>query len=117
MQQSSYLRMPHWCFGRVLGFADGFFMGTAPSFVRWRCAQYDGIVALAACEHFGRSRRVIPMMMVVLMAGIGLLLAGLVTVGLGIQMELSFGNTLILTGAIARSEERRVGKEGRCGMV
>ncbi len=41
------------------------------------------------------------MMMVVLMAGIGLLLAGLVTVGLGIQMELSFGNTLILTGAIA----------------
>jgi hypothetical protein len=41
------------------------------------------------------------MMAVVLLAGIGLLLAGLVTVGLGIQLELSFGNTLILTGAIA----------------
>ena len=41
------------------------------------------------------------MMIVMLMAGIGLLLAGLVTVGLGIQLELSFGNTLILTGAIA----------------
>jgi hypothetical protein len=41
------------------------------------------------------------MMFVVLMAGIGLLLAGLLTVGLGIQMDLSFGNTLILTGAIA----------------
>src|SRR5216684_980866 len=77
------------------------FAGTAPTFVRWRCAQYDGIVALAACEHFGRSRRVIPMMVVLLMAGIGLLLAGLLTVGLGIQMDLSFGNTLILTGAIA----------------
>jgi hypothetical protein len=41
------------------------------------------------------------MMAVVLLAGIGLLLAGLVTVGLGIQLDLSFGNTLILTGAIA----------------
>jgi hypothetical protein len=41
------------------------------------------------------------MMLVLLMAGIGLLLAGLLTVGLGIQMDLSFGNTLILTGAIA----------------
>jgi hypothetical protein len=41
------------------------------------------------------------MMFVLLMAGIGLLLAGLLTVGLGIQMDLSFGNTLILTGAIA----------------
>src|SRR6267142_6390654 len=33
-----------------------FFAGTAPTFVRWRCAQYDSILALAACEHFGRSR-------------------------------------------------------------
>ena len=40
------------------------------------------------------------MMLVVLIAGIGLLLAGLVTVALGIQLDLSFGNTLILTGAI-----------------
>jgi len=39
-------------------------------------------------------------MVVALIVGIGLLLAGLLTVGLGIQLELSFGNTLILTGAI-----------------
>jgi hypothetical protein len=37
---------------------------------------------------------------VLLIAGIGLLLAGLVTVGFGIELDLSFGNTLILTGAI-----------------
>src|SRR6267378_460081 len=35
---------------------NGVFSGTAPTFVRWRCAQYDSILALAACEHFGRSR-------------------------------------------------------------
>ncbi len=40
------------------------------------------------------------MVAVLLIAGIGLLLAGLVTVGLGIQLDLSFGNTLILTGAV-----------------
>ena len=40
------------------------------------------------------------MMLVVLIAGIGLLVAGLVTVGLGIELDLSFGNTLLLTGAI-----------------
>src|SRR5512140_1105882 len=40
------------------------------------------------------------MMLVVLIAGIGLLLAGLVTVGLGIELELSFGNTLLLAGVI-----------------
>jgi hypothetical protein len=40
------------------------------------------------------------MMHVVLIAGIGLVLAGLVTVVLGIQLDLSLGNTLILTGAI-----------------
>ncbi len=39
-------------------------------------------------------------MIVVLIAGIGLLLAGLVTVGFGIQLDLSFGNTLILAGAV-----------------
>jgi hypothetical protein len=43
---------------------------------------------------------VISMMIVLLIAGIGILLAGLVTVGLGIELDLSFGNTLILTGAI-----------------
>jgi hypothetical protein len=41
------------------------------------------------------------MMVVLLIGGIGVLLAGLVTVGLGIQMDLSFGNTLILSGTVA----------------
>ena len=41
------------------------------------------------------------MLVAMLIAGIGLLLAGLLTVGFGIQLDLSFGNTLILTGAIA----------------
>jgi len=40
------------------------------------------------------------MMIVLLIAGIGTLLAGLATVGLGIELDLSFGNTLIQTGAI-----------------
>jgi hypothetical protein len=40
------------------------------------------------------------MMLVVLIAAIGLLLAGLVTIGLGIELDLSFGNTLVLAGAI-----------------
>jgi hypothetical protein len=40
------------------------------------------------------------MMIVLLIAGIGMLLAGLATVGLGIELDLSFGNTLIQTGAI-----------------
>jgi hypothetical protein len=40
------------------------------------------------------------MMVVLLTVGAGLLLAGLLTVGLGIQLELSFGNTLILSGTV-----------------
>ena len=40
-------------------------------------------------------------MVVLLIAGLGLVLAGLLTVGFGVQLELSFGNTLILAGAIA----------------
>ena len=40
-------------------------------------------------------------MVVLLIAGIGLVLAGLLTVGFGVQVDLSFGNTLILAGAIA----------------
>jgi hypothetical protein len=42
----------------------------------------------------------ISMMVALLIAGIGMLLAGLVTVVLGIELDLSFGNTLILAGAI-----------------
>jgi hypothetical protein len=40
------------------------------------------------------------MVAVLLIAGIGLLLAGLLTVGYGILLDLSLGNTLILAGAI-----------------
>lgn len=40
------------------------------------------------------------MMAVLLVAGIGMLLVGLLTMGFGIQLDLSFGNTLILVGAI-----------------
>src|ERR1700687_2939885 len=40
------------------------------------------------------------MMLLVLIPGIGLLVAGLVTVGLGVELDLSFGNTLLLAGAI-----------------
>ena len=77
-------------------------MGTAGVIVRWRCAQYDGIVAKAACAHFECGRGVISMVAVLLIAGIGLLLAGLVAIGFGIPVkEFSFGNTLILAGTIA----------------
>jgi hypothetical protein len=42
------------------------------------------------------------MMVVILIAGIGCLLAGLVAIGFGIPVkEFSFGNTLILAGAVA----------------
>ena len=42
------------------------------------------------------------MMVVMLVAGIGLVLAGLLAIGLGIPVkEFSFGNTLILTGVMA----------------
>ena len=40
------------------------------------------------------------MMAVLLLAGFGLLLGGLLTVALGIQLDLSFGNTLVLAGAL-----------------
>jgi hypothetical protein len=49
---------------------------------------------------FQRGQGVISMVVVLLIAGIGLLLVGLLTVGFGIQLELSLGNTLIFTGAI-----------------
>src|SRR5258707_10376583 len=42
------------------------------------------------------------MMVLLLIAGIGFLLAGVLTIGLGIPVkEFSFGNTLILTGTVA----------------
>ena len=76
--------------------------GTSPVIAGWRCAQYDGIVALAAVSIFGRGRGVSSMMVVLLIAGIGFLLAGLLGIGFGIPVkEFSFGNTLILTGVVA----------------
>jgi hypothetical protein len=58
-------------------------------------------VALTACEHFERGPGVSLMMVVMLIAGIGCLLAGLLAIGFGIPVqEFSFGNTLILSGAV-----------------
>jgi hypothetical protein len=58
-------------------------------------------VASAACEYFERGPGVILMMIVMLVAGIGCLLAGLLAIGFGIPVqEFSFGNTLILSGAV-----------------
>src|SRR5258705_1888234 len=77
------------------------FWGTLCRIAGWRCTHYDGIVALAVCEHFGRSRGVSSMMVGMLVAGIGLVLAGLLAIGFGIPIkEFSVGNTLILTGVI-----------------
>jgi hypothetical protein len=59
-------------------------------------------VAKAACEHFERGRGVSSMMGAVLIAGIGVLLAGLLAIGYGIPIkEFGFGNTLIIAGAVA----------------
>jgi len=75
--------------------------GTTATIAGWRGAQYDGIVASAACGYFKRGPRVSLMMVVMLVAGIGCLLAGLLAIGFGIPVkEFSFGNTLILTGAV-----------------
>jgi hypothetical protein len=54
---------------------------------------------MAVCEHFGRSREVSSMMVGMLVAAIGLVLAGLLAIGFGIQdKEFSLGSTLILAG-------------------
>jgi hypothetical protein len=75
--------------------------GTTTAIAGWRGAQYDGIVASAACGYFERGPRVGLMMVVMLVAGIGCLLVGLLAIGFGIPVkEFSFGNTLILTGAV-----------------
>ena len=72
-----------------------------PEIGGWRCAQYDGIVAMAAGEHFGRGQGVSSMRgVVLLLTAIGWLLAGLVAIGFGIQInEFSLGNTLIVAKA------------------
>ena len=73
--------------------------------LRWQ-ATNDGRsganVTVAAVSLSGRGRGVISMMVVLLIAGIGILLAGLLGIGFGIPVkEFSFGNTLIVTGVVA----------------
>ncbi|MDP1529766.1 MAG: hypothetical protein Q8M05_10340 [Rhodoferax sp.] len=76
--------------------------GRRPTFAGWRCAQYDGIVAMAAGEHFGHGPGVKSMMVGLFVAGICFVLAGLAAIGFGIPIgEFSFGNTLIIAGTIA----------------
>jgi hypothetical protein len=76
--------------------------GTTVAIAGWRGAQYDGIVAFVACGNLKRGPGVGLMIVVMLVAGIACLLAGLLAIGLGIPVkEFSFGNTLILTGAVA----------------
>ena len=56
---------------------------------------------MAVCEHFGRSRGVSSMMVGMLVAALGLVLAGLLAIGYGISVkEFSVGNTLIQSGVI-----------------
>jgi hypothetical protein len=52
------------------------------------------------CGLLVRSRGVNSMTIALLIAGIGLLLAGLLTVGYGIMLELSTGNTLVFAGTM-----------------
>jgi hypothetical protein len=76
--------------------------GTAVAIAGWRGTQYDGIVAFVACGYFKRGPGVGLMIVVMLVAGIACLLAGFLAIGLGVPVkEFSFGNTLILTGAVA----------------
>jgi hypothetical protein len=56
---------------------------------------------MAVCEHFGRRRGVSSMMVGMLVAAIGFVLAGLLAIGYGISVkEFSVGNTLIQSGVI-----------------
>src|ERR1700731_716882 len=76
--------------------------GTTVAIAGWRGAQYDGIVAFVACGNLKRGPGGGLMIVVMLISGIACLLAGLLAIGLGIPVkEFSFGNTLILAGAVA----------------
>jgi hypothetical protein len=75
--------------------------GTTAEIAGWPRAQYDGIVAFEACGHCERGPGEGLMKVVMLIAGIGCLLAGLLAIGFGIPVkEFSFGNTLILAGSV-----------------
>jgi hypothetical protein len=74
--------------------------GDPRQFVRWRDAQYDGILARGSPGSKAEPGKDL-MAALLLIAGIASLLAGLLAMALGIPVkEFSFGNTLILVGAI-----------------
>jgi hypothetical protein len=75
------------------------FFETGLAIAGWRCAQYDGIVARGFARPEALGFRL--MMIVMLIAGIGGVLAGIVAILLGLPVkEFSFGNTLILAGVV-----------------
>jgi hypothetical protein len=63
-------------------------------------AHYMAVSWRGGCGLLVRGRGVNSMTIALLIAGIGLLLAGLLTVGYGILLDLSLGNTLIYAGTI-----------------
>jgi hypothetical protein len=63
-------------------------------------AHYMAVSWRSGCGLLVRGRGVNSMTIALLIAGIGLLLAGLLTVGYGILLDLSLGNTLIYAGTI-----------------
>src|SRR5690242_968824 len=67
----------------------------------WPGAHYDGIVAAGRLLTLPGASGVGLMIALMLIAGLGCLAAGLLAIGLGIPVkEFSFGNTLIVTGAV-----------------
>src|SRR4051794_36696641 len=74
--------------------------GNPRQLVRWRGAQYDGILARGSPGSKAERGKDL-MAALLLIAGIASLLAGVLAMALGIPVkEFSFGNTLILVGAI-----------------
>jgi hypothetical protein len=75
------------------------FFETGRAIAGWRGTQYDGIVASGFARPEALGFRL--MMIVMLIAGIGGVLAGIVAILLGLPVkEFSFGNTLILAGVV-----------------
>lgn len=74
----------------------------SPLIGRWRCGRYDGNVARTqSLSILSAAEGVNPMLAVLLIGGVGFLLAGLLAIGFGVPVkEFSFGNTMILAGAI-----------------
>ncbi len=84
----------------IMGPESPVWSGTSCLNVGWRCTQYDGIVASTAVRFFSAAG-VGSMIIGLLIAGIGFLLAGLLGIAYGIPIkEFSFGNTVIIAGAV-----------------